>query len=190
MTDFEIRPIPAAEHAAYVAAQPTASFLQTPGWATVKSEWKAESLGWYDGERQVGAGLVLYRQMPKVRRYLAYLPEGPVIDWSADDVGRWLRPTGVVPEVAGRVRRPDGAAGGDQAVEARTIKDAIAAGQHPRLGDVPADATEPSGVAVAQHLRELGWKPPRAGEGFAAGQPQYVFQVPLEGKDDDAVLRA
>ena len=26
--------------------------------------------------------LVLYRQLPKVKRYLAYLPEGPVIDWA------------------------------------------------------------------------------------------------------------
>ena len=24
---------------------------------------------------------MLYRQIPKVKRYLAYLPEGPVIDW-------------------------------------------------------------------------------------------------------------
>jgi len=189
VTDFEIRPIPAAEHAAYVAAQPAASFLQTPGWATVKSEWKAESLGWYDGERQVGAGLVLYRQMPKVKRYLAYLPEGPVIDWSADDVGRWLRPLASYLKSQGAFGVRMGPPVATKRWHAKTIKDAIAAGQHPRLGDVPADATEPSGAAVAQHLRELGWKPPRTGEGFGAGQPQYVFQVPLDGKDDDAVLK-
>jgi hypothetical protein len=35
----------------------------------------------------VGVGLVLYRQMPKVKRYLAYLPEGPVINWDAIDLG-------------------------------------------------------------------------------------------------------
>ena len=65
------------------------SFLQTPAWAEVKAEWGNERLGWFDGDRLVGAGLVLLRQIPRVRRYLAYLPEGPVLDWSAyDTAGR------------------------------------------------------------------------------------------------------
>jgi lipid II:glycine glycyltransferase (peptidoglycan interpeptide bridge formation enzyme) len=189
VSDFEIRPIPAAEHAAYVAAQPSASFLQTPGWAAVKSEWRSESLGWYDGERMVGAGLVLYRQMPKVKRYLAYLPEGPVIDWEADDLGRWLRPLATHARKQGAFGVRMGPPVVTRRWNAKTIKDALAAGQHPRLGDVPADATQASGGAVTRHLKALGWRPPRAGEGFAAGQPQYVFQLPLAGKDEDALLK-
>ena len=47
----------------------------------MKSEWRGESLGWFDGDRLVGAGLVLYRKLPRLQRYLAYLPEGPVLDW-------------------------------------------------------------------------------------------------------------
>ena len=35
---------------------------------------------------------MLYRQLPKLKRYLAYLPEGPVIDWAADDLAAWLAP--------------------------------------------------------------------------------------------------
>ena len=35
---------------------------------------------------------MLYRQLPKVKRYLAYLPEGPVIDWTGDDLAGWLDP--------------------------------------------------------------------------------------------------
>jgi lipid II:glycine glycyltransferase (peptidoglycan interpeptide bridge formation enzyme) len=189
VSDFEIRPIPAAEHAAYVAAQPSASFLQTPGWAAVKSEWKAESLGWYDGARLVGAGLVLYRQMPKVQRYLAYLPEGPVIDWEAEDLGRWLRPLAAYAKSHGAFGVRMGPPVATRRWQAKTIKDAIAAGQHPRLGDVPADVTEPGGAAVTAQLRTLGWKAPRAGAGFAAGQPQHVFHVPLAGKDPDALLK-
>ena len=95
MSDLSIRTISTDEHAAYIAAQPAASFLQTPGWAAVKNEWKAESLGWYDASNPgelLGVGLVLYRQMPKVKRYLAYLPEGPVIDWDDPDLTSWLRP--------------------------------------------------------------------------------------------------
>ena len=84
------------------AASGSASFLQTPAWGAVKSEWRRESLGWFDadGSRLVGAGLVLYRQLPKVQRYLAYLPEGPVIDWDADDLRRLAGPDGRAPQAA------------------------------------------------------------------------------------------
>ena len=82
-----VRPIPAADHLAFLREQSWASFLQTPAWATVKSEWRAESLGWFDGETLVGAGLVLYRRLPRLRRYLAYLPEGPR-RWPTTSAGR------------------------------------------------------------------------------------------------------
>ena len=46
-----VRTISAAEHLAYIRTLTaveggSASFLQTPGWAAVKPEWKAESIGW------------------------------------------------------------------------------------------------------------------------------------------------
>ena len=31
----------------------------------------------------VGVALVLYRQVPRVKRFLAYIPEGPVLPWDA-----------------------------------------------------------------------------------------------------------
>lgn len=44
----------------------------------MKPDWRAESLGRFDGnDRLVGVGLVLFRPLPKLKRYLAYLPEGP-----------------------------------------------------------------------------------------------------------------
>src|SRR3954464_4521063 len=91
-----VRAISPGEHLAFLRAQRSASFLQTPAWGRVKAEWRHESLGWYDGPGDnaelVGVGLVLYRQLPKVKRYLAYLPEGPVLDWSTDRLGEWLAP--------------------------------------------------------------------------------------------------
>ena len=192
MSDLSIRTISADEHAAYLAAQPSASFLQTPGWAAVKSEWKAESLGWFDPAAPcelVGVALVLYRQMPKVKRYLAYLPEGPVIDWDAIDLGRFLRPLAAHTQEQGAFGVRMGPPVATRRWTAKTIKDAIAGGQQPKLGDVRPDVIEPSGATVTAQLRALGWKPPRVGEGFAAGQPQYVFQVPLAGKTPDDLLK-
>src|ERR1700709_1243927 len=88
-----VRAITAEEHLAFVASRPAASVLQCPSWAAVKSEWGHQSIGWYDdADALVGAGLVLLRQVPKVKKFLAYLPEGPVLDWAADDRAAWLTP--------------------------------------------------------------------------------------------------
>jgi lipid II:glycine glycyltransferase (peptidoglycan interpeptide bridge formation enzyme) len=189
---LSIRIISADEHAAYIAARPSASFLQTPGWAAVKSEWKAESLGWYEPGNPaelVGVGLVLYRQMPKVKRYLAYLPEGPVIDWDAIDLGRYLRPLAEHAAAQGAFGVRMGPPVPTRRWGAKTIKDAIAAGQQARIRDVRPDVIEPSGATVANQLTALGWKAPRVVEGFAAGQPQFVFQVPMAGCGPDDLLK-
>ena len=87
-----VRDLTEEEHLDFLRGRRSASFLQTPAWGRVKSEWRRESLGFFRGGDLVGAGLVLYRQLPKVKRYLAYLPEGPVIDWADDDLAAWLSP--------------------------------------------------------------------------------------------------
>jgi len=174
-----VRPIPAADHLAFVREQSWASFLQTPAWATVKSEWRAESLGWFDDDRLVGAGLVLYRQLPRVRRFLAYLPEGPVLDWATDDLGAWLRP------MADHLRG-QGAFGvrmGPPVVTRRwsaaQVKDGVADEAVRRLGDVAPLERSAAGARVVQQLEALGWQQQVAESGFAAGQPQYTFVIPL-----------
>jgi len=187
-----VREIDRDEHLSFVterAARASVSFLQCPSWAEVKSEWGAQSLGWYDGSGSlVGAGLVLLRQVPKVKRFLAYLPEGPVIDWSAADLEEWLRP------MVGHLREA-GAFGvrmGPPVVSRRwtaaTIKAAITGGAGGRLGDVPPDETDPVADSVSATLTRLGWRAPAGDEGFSTGQPRYVFQVPVDGRTGDEVL--
>ena len=178
-----VRPIPAADHLAFLREQSWASFLQTPAWATVKSEWRAESLGWFDAGRLVGAGLVLYRQLPRVRRYLAYLPEGPVLDWAADDLGAWLTP------MADHLRG-QGAFGvrmGPPVVTRRwsaaQVKEGVADESVRRLGDVAPLERSAAGARVVQQLEGLGWQQQVAEGGFAAGQPQYTFVIPLTASD-------
>jgi lipid II:glycine glycyltransferase (peptidoglycan interpeptide bridge formation enzyme) len=178
-----VRSISADEHRAFIHEQPWASFLQTPAWATVKSEWRGESLGWYDGERMVGAGLVLYRRLPKLPRYLAYLPEGPVLDWTADDLGDWLTP--MTEHLRGQ-----GAFGvrmGPPVVTRRWSADQVKAGiadQGVRsLGEIAPLVRSAIGARVVQQLEALGWRRQVAQGGFAAGQPQYTFVIPLVTDD-------
>jgi vancomycin resistance protein VanK len=182
-----VRTIPADEHRAFIREQPSASFLQTPAWATVKSEWRGESLGWYDGERLVGAGLVLYRKLPRLRRYLAYLPEGPVLDWSRRDVGgdldHWLTP--MTEHLRGQ-----GAFGvrmGPPVVTRRWSADQVKAGIADEgvrsLSEIAPLVRSATGARVVQQLEALGWRRQEAEGGFAAGQPQYTFVIPLVTDD-------
>ncbi len=192
-----VRTITAEEHLAVIAAlakpaggRPgrSASFLQTPAWAAVKPEWRAESIGWVrrsttGSEELVGAALVLYRQLPKVRRYLAYLPEGPLLDWGTDDLGAWLRP--MAEHLAGQ-----GAFGiriGPPVITRRwsaaQVKQGIADEAVTSLTALPPTERSQVGASVVAQLEELGWRRQAAEGGFTAGQPQYNFHIPLVDED-------
>jgi lipid II:glycine glycyltransferase (peptidoglycan interpeptide bridge formation enzyme) len=185
-----VRQISSAEHLGFLQARPAASFLQCPSWAAVKQEWGAQSLGWYDdGGALVGVGLVLLRQVPKVKRFLAYLPEGPVLDWATEDLAGWLDPMVEHLRAAGAFGIKMGPPVVRRRWSAATVKAAIAEGSARRLADVPADVTDDVGERVATSLASAGWRAPSTEEGFAAGQPQYVFQVPLTGRSADELLK-
>jgi lipid II:glycine glycyltransferase (peptidoglycan interpeptide bridge formation enzyme) len=190
-----VRPISPTEHRDYLATLPAASFLQTPGWAQVKSEWKAESLGWYDEEgAQVGAALVLYRKLPKLNRYLAYLPEGPVIDWQSDRLGEWLAPMVQHLKKQGAFAVRIGPPVVTRRWTAAQVKEGVADADVRLLGQVPPEERSAAGARAVSQLHELGWQHQAAEGGFAAGQPQFVFQVPLRHPDgtqrtEDEVLK-
>ena len=183
-TALDVRTISAEEHLSFIRAQAgagrSASFLQTPAWAAVKPEWRSESLGWHDPDGElVGAALVLYRQLPKVRRFLAYLPEGPLLDWADADLSRWLRP------LAEHVRS-QGAFGvriGPPVVTRRwsaaQVKEGIADEAVASLTSLPPSERSQVGASVLAQLSELGWRRQSAAGGFAAGQPQFNFWIPL-----------
>ncbi len=186
-----VRTITTEEHLGFIRSQRSASFLQTPAWGAVKQEWRPESLGWFDGTGElVGAGLVLYRQLPRVKKYLAYLPEGPVIDWADGDLQAWLTPMT-------RHLASQGAFGvrmGPPVVTRRWTADAVKKGVADdavaRLQEVAPAERSQVGAAVVSQLRELGWRLQAAEGGFAAGQPQYNFAIPLTGRSEDDVLAA
>ncbi|MGN0062936.1 MAG: lipid II:glycine glycyltransferase FemX [Nocardioides sp.] len=189
-----VRPITPAQHREFIASRGSASFLQTPGWAQVKSEWRAESLGWHRGEEIVGAALVLYRQVPKVKRYLAYLPEGPVIDWSGDDLADWLAPMTAHLKKQGAFGVRIGPPVITRRWSAEQVKAGIADESVRRLGDLVPTERSREGATVVSQLRELGWQPQAVEGGFAAGQPQHNFVIPLVDADgtprtEDDVLK-
>ncbi|MFD1824236.1 MULTISPECIES: lipid II:glycine glycyltransferase FemX [Mumia] len=194
-----VRTISSADHLAYLTSLPSASFLQTPAWAAVKPEWRGESIGWFDGSEIVGAGLVLYRKLPKVAKYLAYLPEGPVIDFASAVEGpgglaAWLDP--MVKHLTGK-----GAFGvrmGPPVVlrtwDAATVKKAVADPALRTLGDAPAATADGRAIAVTRELHRIGWREQVSEGGFTAGQPKYNFWLPLAEADgtprtEEAVLR-
>lgn len=186
---FTVRPISSAEHLAFIAdpsrgVGESISFLQTPAWAIVKSDWRGESLGWFDAAGTlVGAGLVLYRKVPRLQRHLAYLPEGPTLDWTSPDLPAMLTAlrTHLKQQRAFAIRM------GPPVVTRQwypaTLKAALADAALHRLDDVPADVNNTAALTLAEHLTAAGWRPLSAAGGFAAGQPQYNFWVPLTDAD-------
>jgi hypothetical protein len=189
-----VRVISADVHASWIAGRPSVSFLLLPEWAGVKSGWQSESLGWFEGSQLVGAGLVLYRPIPRMpQRSLAYLPEGPDIDWWGERLPSrtltdWLMPLISHANARGAFQIKMGPPVALRRWDAETLKAAIAADPRPsRIGDVAADWTSPA--AVATTLLASGWRQePSIGAGFGDVQPRYVFQVPLAGRTLDDVM--
>ncbi len=182
-----VRPISAEEHLSFVAAR-SGSFLQTPAWGRLKSDWRSESLGWFAGEELVATALVLYRQLPRVKRYLAYLPEGPVLDWDGPHVLDVLRALRDHVHAEGAFTLRIGPPVPVRRWAAPTIKAAMADDAVSSLTDVDPDVNEDTGMRLRSLLERLGFRHLAPEDGFSAGQPQFVFQVPLEGKDEDALL--
>lgn len=190
-----VRSISPEQHLDFIVERGSASFLQIPAWAKVKASWRGESIGWFDDDQLIGVGLVLYRQLPKLKRYLAYLPEGPVLDWERSDLDQQLDAL-----VAFAKRRKSFAVRiGPTVVHRRwkadTIKSAVADESIARLSDVTPDETTQVGTRVLRQLQHGGWVTEDSGHGFAAGQPMFNFQLPLRDADgnqltEDQLLRS
>lgn len=195
-----VRAITADQHRAWIASRPSVSFLQIPEWGEVKAGWRHESLGWFLGSRLVGAGLVLYRPVPRLpQRSLAYLPEGPDIDWLGTEhpsasLSEWLGALADHCRARGAFQIKMGPPVAMRRWEAATIKAALAARSDDpsapdRLSAVTPDWTSDAGLTLVSRLTSLGWSQEAAGgAGFGDVQPRYVFQVPLVDRTLDDVF--
>ncbi len=190
--DMRLEPVSAEAYRAFLASRTGSAlnpgFLQCPSWAEVKGGWHARLLGWGPrtgpgaGELN-GVALVLLRQFPGTRKYFAYLPEGPVADWSDPDLDGWLGPLLRHLRGAGAFAVRIGPSPAYRRWDAATLKTATGSGR--RVTDVLASEVDPLGAAVAERLRARGWRRCGGDEGDGDAQPRYVFQVPLAGRDTD-----
>lgn len=188
LSPVTLRTISAHEHLAFVEAR-SGSFLQTPAWGHLKNDWRSESLGWFADDEMVAAALVLYRQLPRVRRYLAYLPEGPVMDWGGPHVLDVLRLLRDHVRGQGAFTLRIGPTAAVRRWRADTVKDAIADDAATSLTAVAPDVTHEAGMRLRALLGRLGFEHLAADDGFSAGQPQFVFQLPLADRTEDDLLR-
>ncbi len=172
----------------FIAKQPLGNFLQYPSWAQVKTEWQHDLLGWFTaGNELIGCTLVLYRKMPYLDRYLAYMPRGPIINWEVKNLGKWFKPLFVYL----RRRHVFSVKMDPPVLQAKWLTPSIRAylqvtrteGLTGRqLRDLPPDITYAGAEKVQGQLTAMGWKKSPGDAGFSAAQPEYVFRLPLQGR--------
>ena len=183
-----VEPISAEDHLAYLQSQRSGSFLQTPAWGRVKTEWRSESLGWFDGRKLVGTALVLHRPVPRLERFtLAYVPDGPQIEWTGA-LSEWLDPLAAYLKRRGAFAIRLGPPVRTRTWSAAQVKQGIADPGITSLTDLAGAETSPVGGAVTGQLRAAGWLPQSPEHGFGAGQPRYTYEIALAGRTEDELL--
>jgi hypothetical protein len=184
MTSPYVKGITREEHLAHLRLHPDASHLQIPEWADVKPDWTAESVGWFEGEAMVAVALVLYRAFPGTGRFLAYLPDGPAIDWHSQRPERYLDPLIAHLEKEGAFSVRIGPPLVVRHWDAATVAAGVADPSVRHLRDLPTDGIDGYALDAAERLRRLGWRRCKEedGSGFGLGQPRYGCQIPLAGR--------
>jgi hypothetical protein len=136
------------------------------------------------------------RRIPRLpQRSLAYLPEGPDLDWTGTrypdlDLKDWMEPMLGHLKQRGAFTVKMGPPIVLRKWSAATIKAAIASGAATRLRDLAPDFEDAAAVAVAQRLRSARWiQEDSEGAGFGDFQPRYVFQLPLAGRTEADLLK-
>lgn len=193
-----VREIEGAAHLDFLehrAGPEQLSFLQAPVWGGVKAAWRSVSLGWFRREELVGTALVLFRDLPAPplfgRRCLAYIPEGPTLDWFADGQlpADWLEPLIGYLRRAGAFSVKLGPKVVTRRWSAESVKTGMADEKVADFADLAADRVEPEAERLIEHLHQLGWRRHAAeGHGIADQQPRHFVRIPLEGRTEADLL--
>jgi len=84
--------ITASEWDAFVATHPDGHILQTPAWADLKCAfgWSAARVGIREKGQLVAGAQVLFRSLAFGLLNIAYIPKGPLVDWSNESLVNFL----------------------------------------------------------------------------------------------------
>ena len=185
-----VRPI-TAEEAQATLVELGGSFLQTPAWARTKPDWTSVHLGWFDATGgRVGAGLVLSRNLPRLRRSFAYLPEGPALPWDAvaANPGAWIDPLVAWATSAGAFALRLGFPVVSRSWQPDVVKKQIGEGGLMSFTTLPPTIDNPIARRLETWLDRHRWRPIGWGSSAAVGQPRYLCVIDLEGRSSEAVL--
>lgn len=170
------------------------SFMQTPAWARTKPDWRQSPLGWFSatGEGElVGAGLVLSRNLPRLRRSFAYLPDGPALPWEtvADDPGVWIDPLVAWARADGAFALRLGFPVVSRTWEPDIVKKQISQGGLMSFTGLPPTLDNPVARSLEAWLDREAWRPIGWDNTSAVGQPRYLCVIDLlERSTDDALM--
>lgn len=145
-----------------MAASPYGDILQCLEWGDVKKpDWHPIPVELRTANGLDATALVLRRALPRTRRTILYIPRGPILDWSREDVARAL---------VQRLR--------DVARSHRAVL-------------IKVDPAVPqSTLGVANTLQSLGFVPsPDANNAFGGTQPRFVMKLDISGSDEDVMAR-
>lgn len=181
---LQVRAIDRREAVEAAAASTGLSYQQSPSWGEVNPGWASDWLGWFDeaGQRR-GYALALRKHVPGSRRYLSYLPEGPVLDWDRRPLDEWLAPLAAHLQNTGALAVKMSPRVVDRSWSADTIRAAIKRGEARSLDEVAADDFDDS---FADSLAAAGWRQ-QLGDSHL-GVSDYSFELPITGRTTDELL--
>lgn len=190
---MEIRQISSAEHQSFLIYRSDLdpSFLQTPAWGEVKKgAWRYHSIGFFEGATNtelIGTALILARKAPKINKYFFYIPEGPTLPIEKYESALSLLTAYAKNQNAFALRI------GPMIVEARweadRIKSALADESATSLNHLAPSYTNPMAERLERILISQGFTSSNNDpDGFGAGQPRFLYQLPLKDKSRDELL--
>ena len=193
---MEIRPISSAEHQSFLIyrSELDPSFLQSPSWGEVKKgAWRSHSIGFFDapdpsGEQElIGAALILTRKAPRLNKFFFYIPEGPTLPIDKYEAALELLTAYAKGQGAFALRI------GPMIVKARweadVIKSALADESITSLNEITPSYVNSAAHALERILKARGFTSSNDDpDGFGAGQPRFLYQLPIKDKSRDEVL--
>ncbi|WP_028778945.1 lipid II:glycine glycyltransferase FemX [Shimazuella kribbensis] len=182
----------------FVENHPLRNFFQYPSWSDLKAEWKwsSEFLGWMNNEgKMVGGTNVLYRKVPGLNKFLAYIPRGPLIDWFSTEYSlkdwfhilfRHLKQRNVFsvkidPPLVRKKWSSDSITNGMLQFQTHGLK-------NKQITDLPPNQVYREVEFIQQELSEMGWRQKIASDSFDTVQPNFVYRLDLANKGLDQVF--